>query len=94
MSITTAPAPHFDDLARRQRRYLLRMGVRGVCFVAGALVWGHLPLVVPIVLMIAATVLPYVAVLAANAGHERSGGTMTIARTDALAAVTHEEVAR
>jgi uncharacterized membrane protein YdbT with pleckstrin-like domain len=94
VSITTARAPLFDDLARRQRRYLLRMGVRAACFVAGALVWGHLPLVVPIVLMVAAAVLPYVAVLAANAGHERLGGTMTIAGTRALAATTREEVTR
>jgi hypothetical protein len=94
VSITTARAPLSDDLARRQRRYLVQMGVRVVCFGAGALVWGHLPLIVPIVLMVAATVLPYIAVLAANAAHERSGRTMTLAQTRALEAATHEEVTR
>ncbi|MCM0640382.1 DUF3099 domain-containing protein [Cellulomonas wangsupingiae] len=69
--ITSAPEPLADDLARRQRRYLWQMGVRVVCFVAAGLLWGHVPVAVSIVLLVAATVLPYVAVLLANAGRER-----------------------
>ncbi len=69
--ITSAPEPLADDLARRQRRYLWQMGVRLVCFVAAALMWSHVPVAVPILLLVAATVLPYVAVLLANAGRER-----------------------
>ena len=69
--ITSAPEPLADDLARRQRRYLWKMGARVVCFLTAALIWSHVPVAVPIVLMAAATVLPYVAVLLANAGRER-----------------------
>ncbi|WP_230684727.1 DUF3099 domain-containing protein [Cellulomonas sp. JZ18] len=69
--ITSAPEPLADDLARRQRRYLWQMGIRVVCFLAAGLLWAHVPVVVPIVLMAAAVVLPYVAVLLANAGRER-----------------------
>jgi hypothetical protein len=76
VSITTARAPLTDDLTRRQHRYLLQMSIRVVCFVAAVLVWGRVPLAVGITLMVAATVLPYIAVLAANAAGERRG-TMT-----------------
>ncbi|MCG2800421.1 MAG: DUF3099 domain-containing protein [Cellulomonas sp.] len=76
VSITTARAPLTDDLTRRQHRYLLQMSIRVVCFVAAVLVWGRVPLAVGIALMVAATVLPYIAVLAANAAGERRG-TMT-----------------
>ncbi len=69
--ITSAPESLADDMARRQRRYLAQMGVRMVCFAAAFFTWGHLPVVVPIILLIAAVVLPYVAVLFANAGRER-----------------------
>ena len=81
VSITTARPPLTDDLGRRQRRYLLQMSVRVVCFVAAVLVWGKVPVVVCIALMVAATVLPYVAVLAANAAGQRRGTlTPTTAR--------------
>jgi hypothetical protein len=92
VSITTARAPLSDDLARRQRRYLLQMGFRVVCFAAGALLWGHIPVVVPICLLVAATVLPYIAVLIANAAHERAGSTMTAAQARALDPAHQDEV--
>lgn len=69
--ITSAPEPLADDLARRQRRYLWQMGLRVVCFLAAGLLWSHVPVAVPITLLVAAAVLPYVAVLLANAGRER-----------------------
>ncbi len=69
--ITSAPESLADDMSRRQRRYLAQMGVRMVCFAGAFFTWGHLPAVVPILLMVAAVVLPYVAVLFANAGRER-----------------------
>lgn len=69
--ITSAPEPLTDDLARRQRRYLWQMGLRVVCFLAAGLMWSHVPVVIPIVLLVVASVLPYVAVLLANAGRER-----------------------
>ncbi|WP_318241193.1 DUF3099 domain-containing protein [Cellulomonas avistercoris] len=69
--ITSAPEPLADDLARRQHRYLWQMGVRVVCFVAAGLLWSHVPVAVSLALITAAAVLPYVAVLLANAGRER-----------------------
>jgi hypothetical protein len=70
-AITSAPASLADDQARRQRRYLLQMAARVLCFVAAILLWRHVPLAVGITLVAAATVLPYIAVLGANAGRER-----------------------
>ena len=70
-AITSAPASLADDQARRQRRYLIQMGARVLCFVAAILVWPHVPLFVGIALVAAAAVLPYIAVLGANAGRER-----------------------
>ncbi|MBF0686232.1 MAG: DUF3099 domain-containing protein [Cellulomonas sp.] len=69
--ITSAPESLSDDLARRQRRYLWQMGVRVLCFVAAGLLWSHVPVAVSLALITAAAVLPYVAVLLANAGRER-----------------------
>ncbi len=70
-AITSAPASLADDQRRRQRRYLVQMGVRVVCFIAAIFVWRHVPLAVGITLVAAAAVLPYIAVLGANAGRER-----------------------
>lgn len=67
VSITSAPEPLADDQARRTRRYLLQMGIRLVCFVGAILVDGW----VRWALVVAAVVLPYVAVLFANAGRDR-----------------------
>jgi hypothetical protein len=70
-AITSAPASLADDQARRQRRYLLQMGLRVLCFVAAIVVWPHVPRYVGIALIAVAAVLPYIAVLGANAGRER-----------------------
>lgn len=67
VSITTALPSLSADVAARQRRYLLTMGIRTVSFVLavlfteGWLQW---------VCIVAAVVLPYVAVIRANAGRE------------------------
>ena len=71
VSITNAPEPLADDIARRQFRYLVQMGVRVVCFIIAVLTWGHIPVWASIVFIIAAVVLPYFAVIGANAGRER-----------------------
>lgn len=70
-SITTAPEPLAEDIARRQTRYLIQMGIRVVCFVLAVVTWGHLPVWVSIVFIVGAVVLPYFAVIGANAGRER-----------------------
>lgn len=72
--ITTAAASRNDDLRLRQRRYLLSMSLRTICFV-GAIIaalagvnwlWPFL--------IAGAIVLPYVAVVMANAAAGRKDG--------------------
>lgn len=67
MSITSAREPLSDDIARRTNRYLWQMSIRVVCFVGALLVdhWTRWLLVA------GAVVLPYVAVVLANAGQDR-----------------------
>ena len=65
--VTNAPVPLDVDISRRTRRYLIQMGIRTVCFVLAIVVPG----VLRWVFLAAAIVLPYVAVLLANAGRER-----------------------
>jgi hypothetical protein len=69
--ITTANASRNADIAARQKRYLLAMGFRTVCFVAAIFVTAGW---LRVVLIIAALVLPYVAVVMANAGSTKSDG--------------------
>jgi hypothetical protein len=63
--ITTANRSHHADIAIRQRRYLISMGIRTACFVLAVLSIGHWFLWV---FLVGALVLPYVAVVLANAG--------------------------
>ncbi|GIG20954.1 hypothetical protein Cch01nite_16780 [Cellulomonas chitinilytica] len=75
--ITSAPEPLAVDVARRQKRYLIQMGIRIVCFAAAVLTWGHLPIAFSLVFIVGAVVLPYVAVIFANAGRERRDTDVT-----------------
>ena len=70
-SITNAPEALADDMARRQKRYLVQMGIRVVCFGIAVVTWSRIPMWASLVLLVAAVVLPYSAVLFANAGRER-----------------------
>lgn len=67
--ITTAATSRNEDIRARQRRYLFSMGIRTVCFV-GAVIVGHG--VFMWILIVAALLLPYVAVVMANAATSRS----------------------
>ncbi len=65
--ITSARVSRTEAVRRREVRYLLSMGVRTACFVAAIVVHGPARWV----LVIAAFILPYVAVVIANApGHD------------------------
>lgn len=68
-SITSARSSHSEDVARRMKSYAISMGIRTVCVVALVLAW---PNWYAWVFLPGAVVLPYVAVLLANAGRERS----------------------
>lgn len=69
--ITTVSSGRNADIALRQRRYLISMGIRTVCFAgAAASAIAGLNWLWPI-LIVGALVLPYVAVVMANAAHSR-----------------------
>ena len=71
--ITSATRSHSEDIAGRQRRYLISMAIRTACFVLAiifrdtAAVW---------FLVAGAVVLPYVAVVIANGGASPDPGGM------------------
>lgn len=65
-SVTTARMSHTDDLALRQRRYVLTQSVRIICVVAATL--APVPLVWKGVFMFGAVALPWFGVVMANAG--------------------------
>ena len=64
-TVTSAGQSRADYLAERQRRYLLTMGLRLVCFVAAGV--APIPVAWKIVLIVGSLVLPWLAVVAANA---------------------------
>jgi hypothetical protein len=70
-TVTNAPVPMSEDIRHRQRRYLLSMGVRTVCFVVAIVVaTSGAPLWIAGLLVVAALILPYVSVVMANGGRE------------------------
>jgi Flp pilus assembly protein TadB len=72
--ITTAGTSPNADIAARQRRYLIAMGVRTLCFlIVAALAITHAgPGWLPWIFVAGALVLPYVAVVMANAADTKS----------------------
>ncbi len=71
VEITTAPRSRGDEIAGRQRRYLLSMGFRTLCFVGAVAVGSG---VLRWILVAGAVFLPYIAVVLANAGSSLDGG--------------------
>jgi Flp pilus assembly protein TadB len=63
--ITSASKPRSEDIRGRERRYLISMGLRTVCFILAVVTMGHW---VMWVFLVGAVFLPYVAVIAANGG--------------------------
>ncbi len=64
--ITSAQVPLSQDIDRRMHRYLIQMSIRVACFL-GAVVIDHWT---RWLLLVGAVVLPYLAVVLANAGQE------------------------
>lgn len=77
------------DQTGRQRRYLISMGLRTACFVGGVLTEG----VLRWSLIAGAVLLPYFAVVIANAGRERGGwagsGDFVVINNEAIEAPTN-----
>jgi hypothetical protein len=69
--ITGARQGLADDVRGRQRRYVISMSVRTVAVVLAAVLW-NVERHVAIVALVLGVVLPYVAVVIANAGRENS----------------------
>ena len=68
--VTQAHRSLSDDIAYRQRRYLVTMGIRTVCFVIAVVMFvNHLGWLVAIP-AVGAIVIPYFAVVFANGGRE------------------------
>ena len=72
--ITGAPTALSEDLRGRTRRYLLSMGLRTVCFIGATVVSGPLRWV----LIVGAVLLPYLAVVFANAGRAARGSAPAV----------------
>jgi len=68
-SISAVETGLTQDQSSRQRVYLFSMGLRTACFVGGVFAEG----VLRWSLIVGAVVLPYFAVVIANAGRERGG---------------------
>ncbi|MCM2391559.1 DUF3099 domain-containing protein [Streptomyces albipurpureus] len=67
--ITGARQGLADDVRGRQRRYVISMSVRTVSVVLGAVLW-NVERHVAIVALVLGILLPYIAVVIANAGRE------------------------
>lgn len=69
-SATNLPAAAKDDRDTRVRNYVVSMSIRTVCFVLAVVLWGPLRWA-SAVFMLLAIVLPYFAVVLANATNQR-----------------------
>lgn len=69
--ITTATRSHHEDIAARQRRYLISMTIRTICFVLAVVSIGHWFLWL---FLTASFFLPTIAVIVANASSRPDPG--------------------
>jgi fatty-acid desaturase len=72
--VTDVPRSRVDELRQRQRRYLWTMAFRTALFILAILLYLYVGVTEAIVAGVISTVLPWVAVVAANAGPHRSTG--------------------
>jgi hypothetical protein len=77
--ITTATRSHSEDINARQRRYVISMTIRTICFLLAVVSMGHWFMWV---FLVASFVLPYVAVVMANAGSSADPGAPDLAEPD------------
>ncbi len=69
--ITAARQGLADDVRARQRRYVISMSVRTIAVILAAVLW-NVERHVAVVALVLGAVLPYVAVVIANAGRENA----------------------
>jgi hypothetical protein len=65
LRITSASRPRSEDIRGRERRYLISMGIRTLCFILSVLSMGHWFMWA---FLVGAVFLPYFAVVIANGG--------------------------
>ena len=70
--VTDAQRPMSEDIAFRERRYLLMMGIRVVCFIVAVILFVAHERWFAAIPAIGAIVIPYFAVVFANGGREPS----------------------
>jgi len=68
ISISSAKYAHSDEIPGRMKKYLISMAIRTACFIGAIFADG----VLRWVLIAGSLILPYIAVVVANAGHEQS----------------------
>ena len=71
--VTEARRPKSEDIAYRERRYLIMMGIRLVCFVAAVVAFLNGAGWLTAIPAVGAIVIPYFAVVFANGGREPDG---------------------
>ncbi|WP_458246922.1 DUF3099 domain-containing protein [Streptomyces sp. MAI_2237] len=80
-SITSARTGLSEDVRARQRRYVTAMVVRTLCVLAMALTWDRWR-ILAVSALVGGVVIPYVAVVAAQAGwRQQRGARPTLTRT-------------
>jgi Protein of unknown function (DUF3099) len=78
MLVTTAAKSPVQERRERERRYLLTMGFRVLCFIAAIVLFAAGLRSLGFIAAAASLVLPWVAVVVANAGPKRTGGVPSL----------------
>ncbi|GGL69209.1 DUF3099 domain-containing protein [Curtobacterium sp. Csp1] len=76
-SITTLPDSPELDRAHRLSKYVWQMAFRVVCFVGAVLIWSAWHTWLAVIPIVAAAVIPWVAVILANAGSQAESDIVT-----------------
>jgi hypothetical protein len=72
-TVTDARRPMSEDIGNRERRYLITMGIRTLCFLLSIVFVVTVPgvgVILAFAALVGAVVLPYIAVIFANGGRE------------------------
>jgi hypothetical protein len=70
-SVTSARSGQRDEISGRERRYVISMAIRTLCFVGAVIAWQTVGAWLGAILFVGALVLPYTSVILANAGVRR-----------------------
>jgi hypothetical protein len=77
-SVTSARSGQRDEIGGRERRYVISMAIRTLCFVGAVVAWQMVGAWLGAILFVGALVLPYTSVILANAGvrHRATGADL------------------